>query len=412
MHLYALNLPDLLLSLWRGTMPCDPDDDKATWDWAVLTGDRWDQHGAVVESITKYLPGCFDKPPGNPAEKLNSGYKAQEYMTYLYVLCPALLRDILPEKYWVHFCKLARAVRLIWERLANLLEAHTLLLQVENEFELLYYQRKSSRLHFCRQSMHALVHTVPEIVRTGPGGYRSQWTMERTIGNLGEEIKQHSNPYANLSQRGKRRCQLNALKVLIPTLEPEKGLPENSVDLGNGYILLRARDEYHQLIEGAYGEAIRDYLAEAEGVPAAEGWMPRVARWARMRLPNKQIVRSVWKESTMPKVRISRNIKSEDGEILYGEVQFFFQATILDKEETLALISIYSPPNAALLAKSFHTVAECDYFGEDNLRVIKATQIQAGIGMIPIGNHGKYFVAEKLGLDILSMGGAEDEMDE
>jgi hypothetical protein len=133
--------------------------------------------------------------------------------------------------------------------------------------------------------------------------------MERTIGNLGEEIKQHSNPYANLSQRGKRRCQLNALKVLIPTLEPEKGLPQNSVDLGNGYVLLRARDEYHQLIEGVYGEAIRDYLAEAEGVPAAEGWMPRVARWARMRLPNKQIIRSVWKESTMPKVRISRNVK-------------------------------------------------------------------------------------------------------
>jgi hypothetical protein len=133
--------------------------------------------------------------------------------------------------------------------------------------------------------------------------------MERTIGNLGEEIKQHSNPYANLSQRGKLRCQFNALKVLIPDLEPEKGLPQGSEDLGNGYVLLRARDEYHQIVEGLYGEAIRDYLAEAEGVAADDGWKPRVARWARMRLPNGQIIRSVWKEARMVEPRISRNIK-------------------------------------------------------------------------------------------------------
>jgi hypothetical protein len=58
----------------------------------------WERRGAAVTNTAKYLPGCFDKPPGNPAEKqMNSGYKAREHMTFLYVLCPALLRDILPE---------------------------------------------------------------------------------------------------------------------------------------------------------------------------------------------------------------------------------------------------------------------------------------------------------------------------
>jgi hypothetical protein len=42
--------------------------------------------------------------------------------------------------------------------------------------------------------------------------------MERTIGNLGEEIKQPSQPFANLSERGLRRCQVNALKSVLPHL--------------------------------------------------------------------------------------------------------------------------------------------------------------------------------------------------
>jgi hypothetical protein len=65
-----------------------------------------------------------------------------------------------------------------------------------------------------------LLHMAPEVVRVGPGGYYTQWTMERTIGNLGEEIKQPSNPYANLSQHGIHHSQVNALKAMIPALEP------------------------------------------------------------------------------------------------------------------------------------------------------------------------------------------------
>ncbi|KAJ7458068.1 hypothetical protein FB451DRAFT_1341823 [Mycena latifolia] len=331
-----------------------------------------------VERAIQNLPGCFDKPPRNPAQKINSGYKAQEFVTYLYVFGPALLRNVLPKKYWTHYCKLVRGVRLMWQRnisVQHIILVHKFLCDAVEEFETLYYQRKSSRLHFCRQSIHSLLHTAPETVRVGPSGYRSQWTMERTIGNLGEEIKQHSSPYANLSQRAIRRCQVNALKVMIPGLEPEKGLPLGSEDLGNRVVLLRARDEYHQ----------------EQDTVAAEGWKPRVARWARPRLPNGQIIRSVWKES---KLKVKK-----------------YQATVNSTEQTLALVSLYSPPNADLLQKSSDTVAQCEYFGEESLDVINITQIQAGVGMIPFGEEGTYFVAEKVGLDIASTGGSEEDME-
>ncbi|KAK7006805.1 hypothetical protein R3P38DRAFT_2555038 [Favolaschia claudopus] len=148
-----------------------------------------------------------------------------------------------------------------------------------------------------------------------------------------------------------------------------------------------------------------------------------------MRLPNGQIVRSVWKDDRtqdcseyQSKIYFALHHDdiqlltclqyiAEDESTLYGEVQFFFQASVNGDEKTLALISVYSPPNAALLEKSFQTVAECNYFGDDNLQVISILQIEAGVGMIPVDDTGKYFVAEKLGLELESMAGAlEDDM--
>ncbi|KAJ7927219.1 hypothetical protein B0H13DRAFT_2312823 [Mycena leptocephala] len=123
------------------------------------------------------------------------------------------------------------------------------------------------------------------------------------------EIKQHSNPFENLAERGKRRCQVNALKVMIPDLDPANGLPHGSEEVGGGYVLLRARGEYHQIIEGSYGDAILNYLEEEERTAAKDGWKPRVAGWARMPLQNGQIVCSVWKQSKPLSVRIARNIK-------------------------------------------------------------------------------------------------------
>lgn len=313
MHLVSLNLTDLFIKLWRGTLDCEPSDDRETWDWVVLKGDIWKFHGKAVADTTPYLPGSFDRPPRNPAEKISSGYKAWEYLTYIFVLAPALLRGILPDKYWQHFCKLVKAIRLLHQRRITreqLYHAHQLLVQFVEEFELLYYQRRADRIHFCRPSVHALLHIAPEIVRLGPGVYYTQWTIERTIGNLGEEIKQPSKPYANLSQRGVRRSQVNALKAMIPDLERDADrLPRGAVDVGNGYMLLRARDQTARKLPEEEEMAVRTYFQSVVGDLGID-LHPQVTRWARLRLPNGQIARSAWKECLKPieQVRMARQV--------------------------------------------------------------------------------------------------------
>jgi hypothetical protein len=126
--------------------------------------------------------------------------------------------------------------------------------------------------------------------------------MERTIGNLGQEIRQPSNPYVNLSREGVRQCQVNALKAMVPELdEPKPSLPQTAFDLGNGYALLRKRDLYDVRPEGGAARAIQEYL----GVDV------KIRRWARLCLPNGQTARTLWRETQKPaeQVRVSRNVK-------------------------------------------------------------------------------------------------------
>ena len=315
MHLAALNIPDLLISLWRGTLDCDKNDDRRMWDWAVLQGRIWEIHGKEVAACTPYLPGSFDRPPQNPAEKISSGYKAWEFLMYIYGFGPALFYGVLPEKYWMNFCKLVYGMRIILEHeisSEDLRKAHQALLEFCHEFEVLYVQRRPERIHFVRQSIHAITHLAPEAFRIGPAGCSSQWTMERTIGNLVEEIRQHSNPYANLSQRGLQRSQVNALKSMFPDLDEESNtIPRGALDLGDGYVLLRAMDKAFYNLSHVYSNGLRSFLLAAYNMSLPEGASISIRRWARLQLPTGQVARSSWKECLKPleKVRMSRNVK-------------------------------------------------------------------------------------------------------
>ena len=313
MHLGALNLSDLMISLWRGTIDCTSPDDKSTWTWVVLRGEVWQQHGKAVADTLHYLPSSFDRPPHNIAEKLTSGYKAWEFMLYLYGLCPGLLYDILPEAFYSNFCKLVFGIRLMNQHriaLANVRDAHRVLLSFAQEFEMLYCQRLPTRIHFVRPCIHSLIHLPREVIRIGPPVCSSQWTLERTIGNLGEEIKQHSNPFANLSQRGIRRARVNALKAMIPDLDidgtTEESSPLGCKDVGQGYLLPRAREEEARPLRECEGKALCDFLGIAPSTTDIH-----VQRWAKLRIPTGQNCYTAWKELEKPIERrqTARNVK-------------------------------------------------------------------------------------------------------
>ena len=177
-------------------------------------------------------------------------------------------------------------------------EAHLALASFVQEFEIIYCQCKATRIHFVRPCLHSVVHLPSEVIRVGPPICSSQWTLECTIGNLGEEIKQHSNPFANLSQCGIRRAHVNALKAMVPDLEninPESNLPCGAIDLGDGYVLLHAREAKLHALRDCEAEALRQALRIA-----SMGEVILVRRWAKLGIPTGQKCNSAWKELNKP----------------------------------------------------------------------------------------------------------------
>jgi hypothetical protein len=244
---------------------------------------------------------------------------------------------------------------------AELLEAHQLLTEFSDEYEALYYQRRSDRLHFVRPSIHTPSHMAPETARVGPSIIYSQWALERTIGNLGEEIKQHSNAFMNLAHRALRHCQINALKAMIPDLEPpENPFPHGSVDVGEGYVLLTATDTTSRPVNEAEGDAIKEYLLKS-GQNYPEDWLPSVTRWSRVCLPNGQVARSAWKENIKPieQLRCARNVKV--GSLVHSlqshsEIQI--RLNVAENHGLLKCTSICSSRSVryASLWQSFHSM--------------------------------------------------------
>ena len=221
MHLICLNVLELLISLWWGTIQCEATNSKQDWDWAsqLMDNNIWQAHGKLVASVTKYFPSFFHCPPWNPAEKISSGYKATKYYLYIFGLGPGFFWTVLPKKYWRNFCKLVHAVHIIMEHSISgkqTQEAYLFFVQFVEEYENIYYQWCVDWLHFTQPCLHSPLHTPPEVFCVGNGIHTDQFTMEHAIGELGKKIQQPSNPYGALAQLALWKAQINAIKVICP----------------------------------------------------------------------------------------------------------------------------------------------------------------------------------------------------
>ena len=311
MHLSVLNDPDLFMKLFTGKLDVYEPDNRDTWDWAIFYKNTalWNAHGSTVSLSVPFIPSSFGRAPRDPAKRMNSGYKAWEYQQYLFGLGPTHFRSLLPEKYWLNFCKLVSGVRLLQRHRIlheQLLQGHQILMDFVCEFEDLYYQRKASRIHFVRQSIHMLTHIGPETLRAGPLSCYAQWTLEMAIGNLGREIRQDRDIYSNLTQRAILRAQINSLQARFPDIELEFPDPTPSTLSGNahtfdgydGYVLLPRREVHPTPLGEDELEALTSYW-RLQGWPMRDSWQNAVCRWAKLQLPNGQKARSVWFESSV-----------------------------------------------------------------------------------------------------------------
>ncbi|EJD35356.1 hypothetical protein AURDEDRAFT_75349 [Auricularia subglabra TFB-10046 SS5] len=422
-----MNIASGLVDLFRGSFPCAATDSVNDWAWAIFrTAELWQAHGRDVANAASYFPGIYGRVPRNPAEKINSGYKAWEYLLYIFCLGPGLFVGLLPPEIYRSYCKLVKAFRILYQKsitYEQVVEAHELLAAFIKEYEAQFYQRRVDRLHFVRPSIHNLSHLPSEVPRVGPGCGVAQWTLERFIGLITDELRQHKHPYANLSRRGLERAQLNALKIMVPSLDlsasHKERLPRGHLPLSNGFALLRARDTCARGMTESEVAALRAYLLECS-ITMDDDWQPEIVRWSRLMLPNGQVARSAWKERLKrpDQLRRARDVKilcttatgtqHEKKITEYGEVRYYFQLEFEGSGDvrTLAMVAMCSRPDPGLLELSEGVLWSVEHLGDAALRVIDHTNIEAVVAIVPhstiLGDvfKNQYFVVELPGLDV------------
>lgn len=134
----------------------------------------------------------------------------------------------------------------------------------------------------------------------------AQWTIERTIGNLKLELRQPSNYLVNFACEGLRRARVNALLAALPDLDNSQAKLSNTVlNLGDRYVFLHKWDRLPICASHGTTAAILDFLGRPFGL------IPKIRRWAHLRLPNGQITWSAWRETlrSLETLRVSCIIK-------------------------------------------------------------------------------------------------------
>ena len=100
----------------------------------------------------------------------------------------------------------------------------------------------------------------------------------------------------------------------------------------------------------------------------------------------------------------------------FAEVQFYFRGKIQQEHVTLALISLYSLPDAKLLSLSCNALVVCAYQGLRDLRVVEIESILSVVAMVPFGQGGieenAHFLVEKPGLEVAVLGDVREDIEE
>ncbi|KAM6501296.1 hypothetical protein JOM56_004310, partial [Amanita muscaria] len=67
----------------------------------------------------------------------------------------------------------------------------------------------------------------------------------------------------------------------------------------------------------------------------------------------------------------------------YAQVLYFFSQAICEQERPLAMVLLYSLPDASLKEQSNGTLLVCQQLGRNSTTVIDATSIEFVVGMVP-----------------------------
>ncbi|KAJ8507020.1 hypothetical protein ONZ45_g10560 [Pleurotus djamor] len=213
MHLVFENLMKNLIALWTGNFKGIT---TGTEDYQ-LHPKVWEAIGEATASAGSSIPSSFAARPPNIADD-KIALTADSLSFWMQHLGPPLLaRRFSQTKYYTHFIKLVKLVKLCLQfeiTRDEIVQIRIGFRQWVCEYERIYYQGNPARLPTCPLTIHALLHIADDIEQIGP--VWTYWTFptERYCGRLQRGIKSRRHPFANLDNFVLAHARLSQIRII------------------------------------------------------------------------------------------------------------------------------------------------------------------------------------------------------
>jgi hypothetical protein len=98
-----------------------------------------------------------------------------------------------------------------------------------------------------------------------------------------------------------------------------------------------------------------------------------------------------------------------------AKAHYYFQLVVNNKVKTLAIVTRFGPPDPWLFEASSRTLYSCKSLGDKGLVVVDVHQVLSVVSMVPHrpsipgkAVEDRYFLHEKIGLEVAKMGGYDE----
>ncbi|KAG8888839.1 hypothetical protein FRB99_004073 [Tulasnella sp. 403] len=170
----------------------------------ILPEAKWKAIGAATLTANETIPSTFGRRIPNIAED-RTFMTAEGYLVWSTLYAPILLADAFSDqKYYKHFMRLISIVERLLAFTSTASERQKLREDIVvwyEEYEEIFYQYDAERLATCLMTVHAWLHLVDFIERSGPLWAYWCWVMERLCSVLSRSIGSKKHPYASLNRR-------------------------------------------------------------------------------------------------------------------------------------------------------------------------------------------------------------------
>ncbi|KAG1859536.1 hypothetical protein DFJ58DRAFT_701494 [Suillus subalutaceus] len=238
MHLIWENVIKNLILLWTGEFKGL---DAGSEDYEIAES-VWNAVCQAGPDSGSFIPSAYGARPPNPATE-RSMCTADSWSFWMQYLGPVLLyRKFSKPKYYRHFLKLVRMVRVCLQFELSKTDVNDLqtgfatwVEEFELQFSGIYYQHNPERLSTCPITIHALLHIADSIEEAGPVWTSWAFPMERFCGQMQPAITSKCYPDACMARYIIEHAQLTQAALIHGFTEAITLQPSRSGDIAGHF---------------------------------------------------------------------------------------------------------------------------------------------------------------------------------